>query len=91
MYIENDGVSGPQVGGSLTRWHSHLVVCDNSKPTIAGFGVQLRGACDPGRWRDRYTAQMLHVWVVPYPGGPFSDDLSRAATSAAVRAVLHQG
>jgi hypothetical protein len=31
---------------------------------------------------------MLHVWVVPYPGGPFSDDLSRAATNAAVRAVL---
>ena len=26
---------------------------------------------------------MLHVWVVPYPGGPFSDDLSRAAASAA--------
>jgi len=29
-----------------------------------------------------------HVWVVPYPGGPFSDDLSRAATSAAVQAIL---
>jgi len=28
------------------------------------------------------------VWVVPYPGGPFSDDLSRAATDAAARAVL---
>jgi len=28
------------------------------------------------------------VWVVPYIGGPFSDDLSRAATNAAVRAVL---
>jgi hypothetical protein len=25
---------------------------------------------------------------VPYLGGPFSDDLSRAATNAAVRAVL---
>jgi hypothetical protein len=25
---------------------------------------------------------------VPYIGGPFSDDLSRAATNAAVRAVL---
>ena len=58
------------------------------KPTIAGFGVQLRGTCNPATWQDRYTAQMLHVWVVPYPGGPFSDDLSRAATNAAVRAVL---
>ena len=90
MYIEDGHTNGPQVGGSLTRWHAHLVVCDGGKPTVAGFGVQLRGVCDPATWRDRYTAQMLHVWVVPYPGGPFSDDLSAAATSAAVRAVLGQ-
>ena len=90
MYIEDGHANGPQVGGSLTRWHAHLVVCDGGKPTVAGFGVQLRGFCDPATWHDRYTAQMLHVWVVHYPGGPFSDDLSRAATSAAVRAVLGQ-
>jgi len=90
MYIEDGRANGPQVGGSLTRWHAHLVVCQGGKPTIAGFGVQLRGFCNPGTWHDRYTAQMLHVWVVPYPGGPFSDDLSAAATSAAVRAVLGQ-
>jgi len=47
MYIENDGTNGPQVGGGLTRWHSHLTVCENGKPTIAGFGVQLRGTCNP--------------------------------------------
>jgi hypothetical protein len=91
MYIENDRVNGPQVGGGLTRWHSHLTVCENGKPTIAGFGVQLRGTCNPATWRDQYTGQMLHVWVVPYPGGPFSDDLSRAATDAAVRAVFSRG
>jgi len=91
MYIENDRVNGPQIGGGLTRWHSHLTVCENGKPTVAGFGVQLRGTCNPATWRDQYTGQMLHVWVVPYPGGPFSDDLSRAATDAAVRAVLSKG
>ncbi len=88
MYIENGTTNGPQMGGSLTRWHSHLVVCDGGRPTIAGFGVQLRGFCDPAAFTDRYTSQMLHVWVVPYPGGPFSDDLSLAATDAAVQAVL---
>jgi hypothetical protein len=88
MYIESDNTNGPQVGGSLTRWHSHLVVCNGGKPTIAGFGVQLRGFCDPATFTDKYTAQMLHVWVVPYPGGPFSDDLSLAATNAAVQSVL---
>jgi hypothetical protein len=88
MYIEPDGVDGPQIGGSLTRWHSHLTVCDGGRPTIAGFDVQLRGSCDPATWTPRYTGQMLHVWIVPYPGGVFSDDLSQAATDAAVRAAL---
>jgi hypothetical protein len=91
MYIENGNTNGPQIGGSLTRWHSHLTVCEKDKPTIAGFGVQLRGTCNPATWHDQYTSQMLHVWVVPYPGGPFSDDLSLAATNAAARAALaHQ-
>jgi hypothetical protein len=88
MYIMNGRQNGPQIGGGLTRWHSHLVTCVNGRQTIAGFGVQLRDSCNPATWQDRYTAQMLHVWVVPYPGGVFSDDLSAAATSAAVRAVL---
>jgi hypothetical protein len=88
MYIMAGGQNGPQVGGGLTRWHSHLVTCVGGQQTIAGFGVQLRNGCNPGTWQDRYTSQMLHVWVVPYPGGVFSDDLSAAATSAAVQAVL---
>jgi hypothetical protein len=89
MYIMGgDQQNGPQVGGGLTRWHSHLVTCVSGQQVIAGFGVQLRGGCDPATWQDRYTAQMLHVWVVPYPGGVFSDDLSAAATSSAVQAVL---
>jgi hypothetical protein len=89
MYIMGeDQQNGPQVGGGLTRWHSHLVTCVDGHPVIAGFGVRLRGRCNPARWQDRYTAQMLHVWVVPYPGGVFSDDLSASATSAAVQAAL---
>ena len=91
MYIMGgDDQNGPQIGGGLTRWHSHLVTCVNGRETIAGFGVQLRDDCDPATWHDTYTAQMLHVWVVPYPGGVFSDDLSAAATNSAVQAVLAQ-
>jgi hypothetical protein len=88
MYIMGDRQNGPQIGGGLTRWHSHLVTCVNGQQIIAGFGVQLRGGCNPATWTDQYTGQMLHVWVVPYPGGVFSDDLSSAATSSAVQAVL---
>src|SRR5262249_40422772 len=80
--------NGPQIGGGLTRWHSHLVICANGHQTIAGFGVQLRDRCNPATWRDRYTEQMLHVWVVPYPGGLSPDDPSAAATIAAARAAL---
>jgi hypothetical protein len=65
MYIMGGPQNGPQVGGGLTRWHSHLVTCVNGQQTIAGFGVQLRGGCDPATWQDKYTSQMLHVWVVP--------------------------
>ena len=88
MYIENGQTNGPQIGGGLTRWHSHLVTCVSGKEIIAGFNVALRDPCDPSTWHNRYTSQMLHVWVVPYPGGVFSDDLSQAATDSAVQAVL---
>jgi hypothetical protein len=91
MYLMPAGVNGPQVGGGLTRWHSHLEVCQGGQIIIAGFGVALRGQCDPSTWTDKYTTQMLHVWVVPYPGGVFSDDLSAAATTAAAQAALAEG
>jgi hypothetical protein len=87
MYLMGQG-NGPQVGGGLTRWHSHLEVCRGDRIIVAGFNVALRGHCDPSTWTDAYTTQMLHVWVVPYPGGVFSDDLSSAATTAAARAAL---
>jgi hypothetical protein len=89
MYLMGNG-NGPQVGGGLTRWHSHLEVCQNGRIIIAGFGVALPGSCNPSTWKDQYTTQMLHVWVVPYPGGVFSDDLSTAATTAAAQAALAQ-
>jgi hypothetical protein len=89
MYLMPRGANGPQVGGGLTRWHSHLEVCQGGQVIIAGFGIS-KGPCDASTWKNRYTAQMLHVWVVPYPGGVFSDDLSTAATTAAARAALAQ-
>ena len=88
MYLMPDGVSGPQVGGGLTRWHSHLEVCRGDRIIIAGFNFALPGVCNPSTWQDQYTTQMLHVWVVDYTGGVFSDDLSSAATATAAQAAL---
>jgi hypothetical protein len=87
MYLMGSG-NGPQVGGGLTRWHTHLEVCQGGQIIIAGFNLALPGHCDPSTWKDQYTTQMLHVWVVPYPGGVFSDDLSTAATTTAAQAAL---
>jgi hypothetical protein len=88
MYIMQGNANGPQIGGGLTRWHSHLVTCVNHQQRIVAFDVTLPGGCNPATWHNQYTSQMMHVWVVPYSGGPFSDDLSSAANDAAVRAAL---
>ena len=48
--------SGPPAGLRLTPYAA---------------AVQLRGTCDLSTWTDRYTEQMLHVWVVPYPVARF--------------------
>jgi hypothetical protein len=88
MYLMPRDENGPQIGGGLTRWHAHLQICQGGQIIIAGFNVALRGHCDPSTWQDQYTTQMLHVWVVPYSGGVFSDDLSAAATTAAAQAAL---
>jgi hypothetical protein len=88
MYIMPGNANGPQIGGGLTRWHSHLVTCVDNKQMIVAFGVTLRDGCNPATWHNQYTSQMMHVWVVPYTGGPFSDDLSETANNAAARAAL---
>jgi hypothetical protein len=90
MYIMGGPQNGPQIGGGMTRWHSHLVTCVGGRKIIAGFNVALRDPCNLATWQNQYTSQMLHVWVVPYPGGVFSDDLSESATNSAVQAVLAQ-
>src|SRR5258708_1514645 len=92
MYIMGDDQqNGPQVGGGLTRWHSHLVTCVNGNQIVAGFGVQLRGGCNPAPWQDSYTAQMLHVWVFPYPAGTPSTSkppaMNRAGPGPGARAI----
>jgi len=66
---DGGNANGPQVGGGLTRWHSHMEVCRGNRIIVAGFNVALRGQCDPSTWKDTYTTQMLHVWVVPYRRG----------------------
>jgi hypothetical protein len=75
------GADGPAVGGSTTRWHAHNVCVGLLPP---GFGpVSPYGGC-PYLTASVTIAQMMHVWVVDPPGGPYAEHLD----DAWVRALL---
>jgi hypothetical protein len=81
MYIaEPSAPQGPLIGGALTSWHVHTNLCVDD---TAGTALNPRadGTCAPGSAIGP-TAQMLHVWTIPYAGGPFADINSSALISA---------
>jgi hypothetical protein len=73
--MQNAGEPGPAVGGSITHWHAHNV-CVTALPP--GFGlVTPFGGCT-ALSVDITTPEMMHVWVVDSPAGPFADGLDDA-------------
>lgn len=71
MYVE-DGDGVPEIGGPLTEWHAHPELCVG----IASITPRLiSGRCASGHFGAGQW-QMLHVWTVPNPDGPFSHVLS---------------
>lgn len=89
MYIAEPGApQGPLIGGALTSWHAHTDLCvDNSRGTA--FNAGAGGTCAPGSAIEP-TAQMLHVWTRPYPGGPFAD-LTQDGADRARKALKRTG
>jgi hypothetical protein len=77
--MEKAGVPGPAPGGPITRWHAHNV-CLTALPL--GFGiVSAFGSC-PALSITVTTPEMMHVWVVPNPGGWFADGLDDTFVNA---------
>lgn len=71
------GMPGPQIGGPLTVWHTHDDLCiDVAREMVVGF-VDADGGC-PGGAINEETPEMLHVWIVDHPDGPFAHDMSPA-------------
>jgi hypothetical protein len=66
------GQRGPQVGGATTTWHSHNI-CVGSLPLAIG-PVTPYGNC-PFLTVQITIAEMIHVWLVESPAGPFADGL----------------
>jgi hypothetical protein len=79
MYIAHRiGQVGPDIGGPLTLWHSHSNLCFSSKTNIIDAFTDKDGNCPSGSFNSG-TPEMLHVWVVDNPDGPFSTDMNPQA------------
>jgi hypothetical protein len=94
MYImPRLGVAGPEVGGPLTSWHKHDNLCfDKATGKIVAFAhsgtsdvtdKDKSGVCPKGS-SNRSTPEMLHVWVVDNPNGPFDADMDPDALKALI-------
>jgi hypothetical protein len=94
MYImPTRAMDGPQIGGPLTVWHQHNNICfDNATGIAVAFihsadfdSTDKSGACPRGSTL-QLTPQMLHVWLIDNPDGPFAStmDPQVLGTTAAV-------
>jgi hypothetical protein len=90
MYIAPPSMGMLQIGGPLTHWDERDLTCLHGRVSLAGFGVPFYGQkCSPRTWTStRWTVQILHVWIEPFTGGPFSADVSNAAIHAAAQEAL---
>ncbi|GIU86094.1 MAG: hypothetical protein KatS3mg009_0609 [Acidimicrobiia bacterium] len=59
----------PDIGGKLTQWHVHNDLCFRPEGTVAGF-TRPDGSCPAPL--QKFTAPMIHVWIVPHRCGPFA-------------------
>jgi hypothetical protein len=70
------GMAGPNIGGSLTNWHTHSLCLGPVPPFISGL-VTPFGSCMAGAI-NAILPEMMHVWTIDNPGGPFAEHLDPA-------------
>jgi len=73
-------LDGPEVGGSLTRWHTHTLCITILPPFIAGLMTPF-GTCPFGA-ANVVMPEMMHVWIVENPTGQVGDRLSSSVLKA---------
>lgn len=75
FYARTPTERGPQIGGPLTVWHFHKwSIAQCMIDDLIDVGWALDGRCAEGVPSHR-SAEMLHVWLVDRPGGPFSTSM----------------
>jgi hypothetical protein len=70
--MDKAGTPGPEIGGPLTRWHAHNI-CVTLLPPAIGL-VTPFGSC-PVAAVAVTIPDMIHVWTVDNPGGPYAQHL----------------
>lgn len=76
VYVMDEaGRPGPEPGGAVTRWHAHNLCLSVLPP---GIGVVTPFGNCPAFSVTAGTAEMMHVWVVDNPGGPYAEGLDAA-------------
>src|SRR5262245_7980145 len=70
--MQTAGAAGPAVGGPITRWHAHNVCVTITPP---GFGVVSPFGTCPSLTLTVTTPEMMHVWTLEQPAGPYADDV----------------
>jgi hypothetical protein len=89
MFFVNDhSQRGPQIGGPLTVWHLHNWAdpqCVLREVVPLGVAPDQNGHCENGV-STASTVEMLHVWLIDRPKGPFST--SMIVPDAELRAAL---
>jgi hypothetical protein len=75
MYIQSPRAgSTPDPGGCLTQWHVHTNLCFAPGGSVVGVTDP---TCPAGSV-NRTSPPMLHIWLVPVPGGPTAVDATDA-------------
>ena len=73
--MERAGAAGPAAGRADHRWHAHNICVTVLPP---GFGVASPfGGC-PALSINLTAREMMHVWTVDGPGGPYAEGLDEA-------------
>lgn len=70
--MERAGDAGIAPGGPITRWHAHNL-CISLVPPGIGI-VTPYGGC-PSLSVTLTVPEMMHVWIVDPPGGPFAEGI----------------
>lgn len=78
MFLWTPGEHGPQLAGPASVWHFHDATSggdafrcwDGPLPAVGAFDP-VTDTCSRGDRRDQ-SPEMLHVWSIDHPGGPFA-------------------